>query len=244
MLGVCNGVNNNSNAHIGQFAVKPQYHGLGIGSALWKKVMQHIGTERNISLYATESMFPIYRDKYGFGVIPEKRIHLYEGKVNCDHLVKHMDDISVININEYNIKSVVEYDKAVCQGLDRSTFIEEYSKCPQTIALTAIHKKSNQVMGYCIITTTNNDMSIVEPLYADNEIIAELLVCKCIQLLPISITNGITLQVWDFNEKAIAMAKKMGLNFTAVKPILFTKHLIEGKIEKIFCVSSRSFYPF
>ncbi len=35
-------------AFIGQYAVRPQYQGFGIGSAFWKRVMDFIRAERNI----------------------------------------------------------------------------------------------------------------------------------------------------------------------------------------------------
>jgi ribosomal protein S18 acetylase RimI-like enzyme len=74
ILGVCTGVNLTPNfAFIGQYAVRPQYQGLGIGSALWKKVMEHIGTERNISLFAVEEMFETYQKKGGFVIVPQKK---------------------------------------------------------------------------------------------------------------------------------------------------------------------------
>jgi len=122
--------------------------------------------------------------------------------------------------------------------------IEEYCKTPETVCLAAVNKENHRIIGYCIITATNSDTAIVEPPYADNELIAELLIGKCCDLLLITKTNGIWFQCWDSNEKAIAFAKKMGLNFADKEPVLFTKHLVEGKVEKIYCVSSRAFYPF
>jgi len=245
ILGAINGINLTSDfAFIGQYAVLPQYQGFGIGSALWKKVMQHIGTQRNISLYATKRMFQNYRDKYGFIIVPEKRIHLYTGKVNTDRLVKQIKGITLCRINPYNLQSVAEYDKQICDGLDRSVVIDEYSKSLETISLTAIENETNRVMGYCIVTATNLNTATAEPLYADNQQIAELLIGKCCDSLPITSTNGLYFQCWDFNEKAIAIATKMELNYFGERPILFTKQEIEGRLDKIFCVSSRSFYPF
>jgi len=206
--------------------------------------MDHVGTERNISLYAQPYMVSKYKEKWGFNINPDKKLMTYEGKANRDHLLKHLDGISVVHINKDNIQSVVDYDKEVCDGLERRAFIEYYSECNQTIALTALNIESNKVLGYCIITITNFDSTIVYPLYADNELIAEVLIGKCCELLPITKTNGIMFQFWDSNEKSMAIANKMGLNFNHSLPILFTKSLIEGKLEKIFCLGSRSFYRF
>ncbi len=241
-----------------QYAVRPKYQGLGIGSALWKKVMEHIGTERNISLFFPDKMLEICRNKLGFVTVPEKRFHVYNGKVNCDNLIKQLEGVELVLINEYNVIAVSEYDKQICYGLDRRQLIEECCKTPQTVCLAAVNEENQQIMGYSIIKATISDMATFEPLYADNEQIAELLISKCYDLLPIAKTNGIMFRCWNFNEKAITLANKMGLNFDKAinlaskmrfnfvgkEPILFTKELVEGKIEKIYCISARGFYPF
>jgi hypothetical protein len=206
--------------------------------------MEHIGTERNISLFAADRMFQTYQNKLGFKVVPEKRIHLCGGKVNCDNLIKQLIGVSLVLINEYNLIAVSEYDKEICNGLDRRQLIEEYCKTPETVCLAAVNEENQQIVGYTIITATNFETATFEPLYANNEQIAELLIGKCCDLLPIAKTNGIWFQCWDINEKAMALAKKMGLNLTKKLPILFTKELVEGKSDKIYCNSSISFYPY
>jgi hypothetical protein len=220
--------------------------------------MENIGTERNISLFLPDRMLEIYRDKLGFVILPEKRIHIYDGKVNCDNLIKQLERVSLVLINEYNVIAVSEYDKQICYGLDRRQLIEECCKTPQTVCLAAVNEENQQIMGYSIIKATNSDMAAFEPLYADNEQIAELLISKCCDLLLIAKTNGIIFRCWNFNEKANTLAKKIGLNFNKAinlankmrlnfvgkEPILFTKELVEGKMEKIYCVSVRGFYPF
>jgi len=189
-------------------------------------------------------MFEKYHNRSGFVIVPEKRLLFYDGKVNCDNLIKQLDGVSLVRINQYNINAVSEYDKQICDGLDRRQLIEEYCKTPETVCLAALNIDNHQIIGYCIITATNFNTATVEPLYADNEQIAELLISKCCDLLPIAKTNGIWFQCWDFNEKAIALAKKMGLNFQWDQQILFTKQLVEGKSEKIYCNCALSFYPF
>jgi hypothetical protein len=188
-------------------------------------------------------MSQTYQNKCGFVIVPEKRIQIHAGKANCDNLIKQLIGVSLVLIDEYNVIAVSEYDKKICDGLDRRQLIEEYCKTPETVCLAAVNK-DQQIIGYSIMTATNSDMVTVEPLYADNEQIAKLLISKCCDLLPIAKTNGILFLCWDFNEKAIALAKKMELNFQFDQQILFTKQLVEGKSEKIYCNCALSFYPF
>lgn len=243
LLGTCSGINHNSNfSFIGLFAVLPQYQGLGIGSALWKKVLEHIGPERNISLFASNEMTEFYR-RSGFGIASERRCQLYKGKVNCDQIIKEIKGITICRINEHNLSAVAKYDQEICDEFDRSVVVGECSKSLEAISLAAIEDETDRVVGYCVLSATNLNTGIAEPLYADSQQIAELLIGKCCDSLPITKTNGLEYQCWNDNDKAIAIAKKMGLTFLTELPILFTKQVVEGRCDKIFSVNDMAYYP-
>ena len=104
-------------AFIGQYAVLPEYQGKGIGSALWKAMMTHIGTERNVSLYAAKEMIPKYRDRSNFIVIPKKCGLWFSGKFNSNQLIEAIDGISVLPISEDNIEKVVQYQGSARGGI-------------------------------------------------------------------------------------------------------------------------------
>lgn len=55
------GVNHSpSFAFIGQYAVKEEHRGKGIGQTMWQKMMQNVGNKKNIALFAAPKMFPNY----------------------------------------------------------------------------------------------------------------------------------------------------------------------------------------
>ena len=72
-MGICNGVNlSDELAFIFQFGVRPDYQGQGIGQLLWKSVLEHIGPERNVGVYAREEMVAKYQKK-GFPIVSGHR---------------------------------------------------------------------------------------------------------------------------------------------------------------------------
>ena len=220
-----------------------EYQGKGIGTALWEAMMKHIGTERNISLFSGPEMLSKYRDRKNFVVIPEKRALTFIGKFYSNQLIQGIDGISVLPISEDNIEKVIQYDREVC-GVDRSPFIRELSKVNEYVNRVALNEK-DQVVGFCVICICYPfNKGMVEPLYADDEKIAELLVAKCCQSLALTETNGVRFQCWDVNHNAIEIAKKIGLKLKDSVPILFTKKVVEGNMDKISCLSSRGFFPF
>src|SRR5882762_6906514 len=140
-------------AFVGKYAVKEKYRGKGIGQAMWQKMMQHIGDQRNISLFAAEEMFPIYRDKLGFCLVPEKHILFFDGIPKCDELVSKVDNISVLKVNEDNIEQVISYDQQVCDGMNRRVFLTESMKIKEYFFLVA--QEGGEVKGYCLAVTSN-----------------------------------------------------------------------------------------
>jgi len=240
-----NGVNHSSSyAFVGQYAVKKEHRGKGVGHAMWEKMIEHVGHERNISLSAAEAMFPIYRDKLGFKFVSEKRALRFEGKPKWDQLVKKVENITVLKVNEYNIQQIIEYDKEVCDGLDRRVFLTESMKIPEYMFLCALDG-SGHVRGYCLAVTSNLEYVLFQPLYADNADIAQLLLYKmCIMMKSSIEKNGVWLQTWACNEKATDIANKMGLEISSNDSFLFTKCVYHGNGEKIYFTCSPSHYSF
>ncbi|CAG2107388.1 unnamed protein product [Medioppia subpectinata] len=115
LLGMTSGINISPElAHVGQYGVKPEYQGLGIGSALWDEMMAHMG-DRNVSLYAaTPKIFA-------------------KGYVNTSNLVDSIDGMSLVPIDDNNIGDVIEYDKSVTNGVDRRLMFEALCKTRETL---------------------------------------------------------------------------------------------------------------
>ena len=244
LIGACSGVVWSTNlAFIGQYCVRPEYEGKGIGSELWAKVMQHIGKDNNVSLFAATNMFEKYRVRSGFSIVPEKRLHYYEGNLNCDQLLKTIAGISLAPISEDNIAKVTQYDKQVT-GLDRKVVIEGLAKTNGNVSAVALNQ-DQQVLGFCVLSVANIGVLMIEPLYADDLSIAEVLINKCSESLSTNQTNRVIYHFWDSHPTSKAIAEKLGLNYMNIKePVLFTKEAVEGDKNKIFSPTNSSFFPF
>ena len=145
-------------------------------------------------------------------------------------------------LNRPSLPTPVQYDCEVC-GIDRSAFVREVLQIDDYMKRVAFNQ-NDQVIGYCVVALSHScDTGIVEPLYADNEKIAELLIAECCRALPDAKKNLIY-PCWNVNHKSIDIAKKLGLQDTISVPILFTKRVVEGNMDKIFCTSDRCFFPF
>src|SRR4051812_28754921 len=125
ILGFCNGNNISPElAFIGQYEVRPEFQKLGIGMKIWNRVMEHIGPKRTIGLFTVPPMSDLYRDKCNFSVI-QRTTHCLDGKVDSSKLIQAIDGISVVPISEDNIEKVIQYDKQIWNGLDRTVLIVE-----------------------------------------------------------------------------------------------------------------------
>ncbi|XP_054165752.1 uncharacterized protein F36G3.2-like [Oppia nitens] len=246
VIGYCDGVNlTNDLAFIGGYSVKPEYRGQGIGAALWAKAVTYMGTDRNIALFAaTQAMGDYYRTKCGFGVVPDRRlVHMTGQVVVNDDIIKNIDGITLSVITNEILPLVVKYDSNVCAGLNRTVYIKELTKSPDTWNLVAINE-NRDVVGYCIIYTTTTEVTMVGPLYADNDKIAELLVGQCCHQLPVERRNNFLYYCWNTNDKSIGLAKRLGLTYLKDRPFLFNKKLVDGQLDKQFCISNSFLYPY
>ena len=203
--------------------------------------MDHIGSERNISLIAEPPMYLKYK-KEDFGVDSLKSVLYFKGKPNFDGLTQNIEGFSVNVINEDNVHQVILYDRQVCCGLDRTPLIEEMTKNKCNKSAVAVNG-SNRVVGYCVICLAVNDDLRIEPLYADNQSIAELLIFKCCRLLSPSLDNLIN-RSWDSHQPSLQIANKLGLHYLKKAHLLFTKEIVFNQEDKIFSPNNSTFFPF
>lgn len=72
--------------YVGMYVVDARYRGLGVGKQVWNAALAHLGPGRNNGLSAVPSLFPLYRDKAGFGQVADWSVHLYRLD-NMSHLL-------------------------------------------------------------------------------------------------------------------------------------------------------------
>jgi hypothetical protein len=230
-------------AFIGDYAVNENSRGLGVGHAMWKRMLEHVGSERNLVLFSAEEMFPIYRDLLGFKCVSDKRVLRYEGIPVCDQLARTLDDTTLKVVNSENIQQVIDYDQGILDGVRREIFLTESAKVKEDVLLAAFDGE-NRVKGYCLANVSNLDFILIQPLFADSKEIAEILLSDIFERKKSLVEKrGVWMQVWSDNQSALEIVEKMGIKFTCSEPVLSTKEIVYLKnMDKIIFSSSASFY--
>ena len=223
---------------IGQYAVRNAYQGLGIGSALWNKALRHIGSDRNVGLHSAPDMAQKYK-KSGFGTDSGIKMHLFKGRVDCCRMLEKVEGIAVIAINEENIGKVIQYDRQICKGIDRSALIEDQTIGPDIVAVVALNERQEAV-GYGVVSVSIANNARTDQIYANTIDIAELLLAHCCRSLA---SRGITELVYrclDSNEQAIKVTNKLNLVLDESKSdsMLFTKHVALFDHDKLLKIES------
>ncbi|CAG2100127.1 unnamed protein product [Medioppia subpectinata] len=152
--GICSGFNLSPElAYMCVYAVRPEYQGLGIGTALWDKAMKHMG-DRNASLFGNnQKVNDIYKNKHNFTFIPQRKLLRMRGKPVLNNLITSIDGIFVVDMNDKNIADVIEYDKQVCDGLNRSAQLRALNGPFKSIGVVAFNDRK-QVVGFCFASET------------------------------------------------------------------------------------------
>ncbi|CAM6000133.1 unnamed protein product [Sphagnum balticum] len=214
---------------------------MGIGQALWRRVMEHTG-DRNTCLYSSAKMITSYKEKCGFKVIPARKMVAYSGFPQIFTLNKYLTDCDIEYISGHNIGEVIEYDEEVC-GINRNRFIELSVAEPGSVALLARYITNGHIAGYAIFKTTNFNSIMPRPLYADNDYIAEALTYNCIDKFVAY--DGLYWQTWDVNEEANWLVTKLGLEKKYMSPVMFTRQDVPANnFKRIFAISPSDFYPY
>ena len=107
-----------------------------------------------------------------------------------------------------------------------------------TVAIAAVND-SDDIVGYAVIkeSITINKFAAFQPIYADSGSIAEVLIWNCCQRSPQALSNGIQICWWECNSEAQKIVDKMRLPFIDDSPLLFSKKIITGNMNKIFSLT-------
>lgn len=103
-------------AFIGLYGVRPDLHGCGIGTAMWTRMMEHVGS-LNAGLYAVTEHLSMYRDRAGFPAPDDRMLLIYESapdrEPNVDLLVPSIRGARVVKIGGDWLRRVIEFDSNV-----------------------------------------------------------------------------------------------------------------------------------
>lgn len=244
MIGVCSGIIlSDELAHIGQFAVLQQYRGLGIGKALWSAAHEHIGPDRNVSVYAVPDMVDKYRNS-GFPHELSPTLHIYGGHVDYTQLISGIDGVRVVDITGDIINKVIVYDRSIT-GLDRNVLIEEQFRSEDTVMSVALNS-SEEVVGYCVIAETDfgeGGFARTDQNYTDCPLVGELLLAHCMKTMCSYSYDKLVFRFYENNIHFSRLATRLGLNKLTQHKLLFSKSPHEFDLAKVNCPTVGSFFP-
>lgn len=237
-------------ALIGFYGVKLGYQGLGLGYAVWQKVIEYLGKDSNIGLCAAPAQVKLYKEKAGF-VLEDPDHHMIEfiaQTCTLNHITPSADDCSsfqIIPVSQDTIDSVIEYDSQMI-ARDRSKLLKLSLFEPTCIAFVAVDvKDKNKVLGYGAIKMSSYEIPMVTPLYADSYDIAKVILYNLLMNCPLSLEKGAIAFALDSLPESTKLFELAGFKNTFVAPRLYTKSVFTiPSAEKVFSILSPDFGPF
>jgi len=232
-------------AFVGLYAVLPEYQGRGLGIALWKHCMDHVA-QKNAGLYAVPEQLTTYRDKACFSIEDTRRMLVFESDAPLDtsDLVQSMGNVIIVPIEKDQLADeVIQYDSTVVR-YSRRELLRATFKEPDSVAFAGLDKFDRKVVGYVCLRTNNIGKAMAGPLYADNDAVAELLMCCAIRQFKPAINKGLLFMPLDSCPGGVALATKMKLELHESLPRFFTKAIPDADFAKIYCIHTPNFSPF
>uniref|UniRef100_T1KSU6 YitH/HolE acetyltransferase (GNAT) domain-containing protein n=1 Tax=Tetranychus urticae TaxID=32264 RepID=T1KSU6_TETUR len=182
----------------------------------------------------------------GFRVEDKIKILEYEGsQLKTEDLVSKISNIEIKKIVDDDIlqQKVFNYDSSVVY-FDRSSLLKLTFAELDTLALVAIDKDNNSIVGYGCIRTNNINRAMAGPIYANNDGVAELLVYNLLVNFPISLTAGLDFMTPDCNPGGLRIAAKLGLKKNEDLPRLFRKSVPKVDWNRVYNIHTPNFSPY
>ena len=186
-----------------------------------------------------------YKNNSGFVVDSGIKICLFEGTVDYNLMLERVEGISVIPINEENIGKVIQYDRQICGGINRTILIGCQVRSSDIAVMVALNDRQ-EVVGYGVVCVTIANTVRTDQIYANTSAIGELLLAQCCRSLADRGITDLVYRCLDSNKQAIEVANKLNLVLDEGHSysLLFTKCVVPFDHDKVFSPSCSAFYPF
>lgn len=207
-------------AWLGNFIVKPEYRGQGIGSGLLGRALKYLdaGGVETVYLCAAQKAVDLY-ERYGFTIISEIRRWIRQPmKMPDANNIAYLD-------NRPNPKYLFKLD-AYCWGDRRPSLIGQLSFLRRHICVPG---------GYALYE--NSDMCLVGPWYANESSpeVGRLIMSK---LLKINCRKTVVLDSVSLNKSANFLLDSFGFRPAAVNYLMFRGARPKIVFDKIFALAS------
>lgn len=213
VIGVCAGVLQHDNlAFIGMYVVKSTFQRRGIGRKIWDKVMERVG-DRNAGVNPVATQLENYRDRAGFPIQSDlcSVVCIADQLLTSDMTTELPGvDVCVLSPEDTDVvKAVSGYESNVL-GFTRERLMPILCAEKDSVTVVATKAHDNSVCGFGSIRQNINGNAHVSPLFADDHIIAEVILYHLKKAFPVAESKGVTMMIVDCNEAAMAMVDKLG----------------------------------
>lgn len=220
VIGVCaSPIGPQDTAFFGLYGLRAEYRGRGVGTKLFQRCLDYIGPERNIGLYAAQSMQQKYMERGGFTIREHVSSVTCAGIPRSDlieklqHKVKSFNgDIHFVIGNDSTesnsslVQMIINFDQAIhCESRDRLIHAvlnnSDYSTCAIVL--------NEQIQGYgCLRRHSRTSRFMLGPIYANNyeialQIVTNLLARQSIEQIQ---SNGIIIHAIDCHHDSMRLA--------------------------------------
>ncbi|GIX68113.1 n-acetyltransferase domain-containing protein [Caerostris darwini] len=244
IIGSCSFVKNHPDLYFGGlYCVQPKYRSLNIGYQIYKASLAHT-MGKNKCGNAVLSMAEKYQRSGDFPIVEDEYMTLKNfipHHINSESLVC-IDSVDGIEIEPYQdcfLPSMLQYDASVV-GYTRDHVLE--LNCKEADSKTFVAFKNGTCIGFGSIKKSCLGAARVGPLYADNEIIAEVLLTRLIESFPGM--KGLAMMTVGSNVPANNFLKKLGNANTEACLRIYGKEKVKANMSKIYAFLDINFSPF
>lgn len=217
------------------YGTKLGFQGIGLGSKVWKEMMKFLSDTDNIGLSAAPNEVQMYQDKVGLKVIDKHQMVVLDktGPTDPEAIKPTKEEssqVKLIQLEDADWRQLMKYDKHVV-GFDRSVLLKMSLNEADTVCLVSFDPIHDIITGYGAIKPTNEtgkNKAFLGPLYANNPVIAKVLMYNLLISFPRSIEKGFITFAIDSNLDAISFSKQVGLINTMTCPKLYSKQVLCG----------------
>lgn len=247
VIGVCAGVLQHGDlAFIGMYAVRSTFQRRGIGRKIWDKVMARVG-DRNAGVNPVPEQLSNYRDKAGFPIQSDWRSVVCIAKeVLTTEMATEIQGVAVSVVTPDDadmVKAVTAYDFDVL-GFSRERLIPIQCAEEDSVTVAGTREQDGSVCGYGCIRQNIKGNAHVGPLYADDSVVAELILNHLVKSFPVAESKGVTLMTVDCNEDCLSMVERLGFVKLPGTERLYRSGEVDVHFRKVFAQHNLNFSVF
>uniref|UniRef100_A0A914YXP2 N-acetyltransferase domain-containing protein n=1 Tax=Panagrolaimus superbus TaxID=310955 RepID=A0A914YXP2_9BILA len=168
---------------LGLYIVLPELRGKGIGTKLFKEVINDPRfVNVNLGLNGASYMSKKYAKIFGYDKFPNWQVCKSKIKI-CDinlNALQNDSDIDIVNVNDVDYQKLIEYDTNIQGGIRRDKFLKAFLDTKTNFAKIAVNK-NGEIVGFGNIRTGVNNQIGLGPLYSNSKSIAETLLKQILE---------------------------------------------------------------